>query len=36
LRVIDWTRGEKNTVRVAVVVLIAVNWAYLVAHRAQY
>jgi hypothetical protein len=36
LRVIDWTRGEKNAVRVAVVVLIAVNWAYLVAHRAQY
>ncbi|MDP9097508.1 MAG: DUF2752 domain-containing protein [Verrucomicrobiota bacterium] len=36
LRVIDWTRAEKNAVRVAVVVLIAVNWAYLVAHRARY
>jgi hypothetical protein len=36
LRVIDWTRGEKNAVRIAVVVLIAVNWAYLLAHRAQY
>ena len=36
LRVIDWTRGEKNAVRVAVVVLIAVNWAYLLAHRAQF
>jgi Protein of unknown function (DUF2752) len=35
-RVIDWTRAEKNIVRIAVVVLIAVNWAYLLAHRAQY
>ncbi len=35
-RVIDWTRSEKNAVRVAVVVLIAVNWAYLLAHRAQF
>ncbi len=36
LHVIDWTRAEKNVVRVAVVVLIVANWAYLVAHRAQY
>jgi hypothetical protein len=36
LRVIDWSRGEKNAVRIAVVVLIAVNWAYLLAHRTQY
>jgi hypothetical protein len=36
LRVIDWTRAEKNAVRVAVVVLIAVNWAYLFAHRGQF
>ncbi len=36
LRVIDWTRAEKNAVRIAVVVLIAVNWAYLLAHRAQF
>ena len=35
-RVIDWTRTEKKGVRVAVVVLIAVNWAYLLAHRAHY
>ena len=36
LRVIDWTRAEKNAVRIAVVALIAVNWAYLLAHRAQF
>lgn len=36
LRVIDWSRGEKNTVRVAVVALIAVNWIFLLAHRAQF
>jgi uncharacterized protein DUF2752 len=36
LRVIDWTRAEKSAVRIAVVVLIAVNWAYLLAHRAQF
>ena len=36
LRAIDWTQAEKNAVRVAVIVLIAVNWAYLLAHRAQY
>jgi hypothetical protein len=36
LRVIEWTRGEKNAVRVAVILLIAMNWAYLVAHRAQF
>jgi hypothetical protein len=36
LRVINWTRGEKNALRVAVVILIVVNWAYLLAHRTQY
>jgi hypothetical protein len=36
LRVIDWSRGEKNAVRVAVVVLIAANWAYLLAHSGRY
>ena len=36
LRVIEWTRAEKNVVRIAVVALIVVNWAYLLAHRAQY
>jgi hypothetical protein len=36
LRVVDWTRMEKRMVRIAVVALIAVNWAYLLAHRAQF
>jgi hypothetical protein len=36
LRLIDWTKTEKNAVRVAVVVLIAVNWIYLIMHRAQF
>jgi hypothetical protein len=35
-RVIDWTHGEQNAVRIAVILLIAVNWIYLLAHRAQY
>src|ERR1700730_11286981 len=33
IRVIDWTRAEKNAVRIAVVALIAVNWIYLLAHH---
>jgi hypothetical protein len=36
LRIVEWTRAEKNAVRIAVVVLIAVNWAYLLAHRSQF
>ena len=36
LRVIDWTRAEKNAVRVVVIVLIAANWAFLLAHAARY
>jgi hypothetical protein len=36
LRVIDWTRAEKNAVRIAAVALIAVNWIYLLAHRGRF
>ena len=36
LRAIDWTRGERNAVRIAAVALIAVNWIYLLAHRTQF
>jgi len=36
LRMIDWTRAEKNAVRIGVIVLIAVNWIYLLAHRTQF
>jgi hypothetical protein len=36
LRVIEWTRSEKNAVRIAVLAFIVVNWTYLVAHRTQF
>jgi hypothetical protein len=36
LRAIDWTRAEKNAVRITVVALIAVNWTYLLAHHTRY
>jgi hypothetical protein len=36
LRVIAWTRAEKNAVRLAVIALIVMNWAYLIAHRARF
>ena len=36
LRAVDWTRAEKNAVRIAVIALIAVNWIYLLAHRTQF
>jgi hypothetical protein len=35
LRVIDWTRREKKAIRIAVVLLIALNWAYLLAHSGR-
>jgi hypothetical protein len=36
LRLIDWTLAEKNTVRIAVIAVIVVNWAYLLAHHGRY
>jgi len=36
LRLVDWTRREKNAVRLTVVVLIAVNWIFLLSHRTQF
>jgi hypothetical protein len=36
LRFVDWTRPQKNAVRIAVIALIAVNWIYLLAHHTQY
>jgi hypothetical protein len=36
LRLIDWTRAEKNALRVAVIAIIALNWIYLLTHRAQF
>ena len=36
LRSVEWSRREKNALRLAVVALIVVNWVYLLAHRAQF
>ena len=36
LRVVDWTRTERNVVRVAIISALVLNWIYLLAHRAQY
>jgi hypothetical protein len=36
LRAINWSTTEKRILRIAVIVLIAVNWAYLLAHRTQF
>jgi hypothetical protein len=36
LRFVDWTRTEKNAVRIAVVAVILANWIYLLAHHSRY
>jgi len=36
LRLVDWSRTQRNGVRAAIVTLILVNWIYLLAHRAQF
>jgi hypothetical protein len=36
IRTVEWTRAEKNTLRIAVVILLLVNWTYLLAHHTQY
>ena len=36
LRMVDWTRTERNVVRIAVVCALLLNWMYLLAHQAQY
>ena len=36
LRLVDWTRAEKNMVRIAVAAVIAVNWIYLLVHHTRY
>ena len=35
-RMVDWSRTEKNAVRVGVIALILANWIYLLAHRTQF
>ena len=36
IRIVDWTRVEKNFVRIAVVSMLAVNWIYLLSHRDRF
>ncbi|HYJ03743.1 MAG TPA: DUF2752 domain-containing protein [Chthoniobacterales bacterium] len=36
LRMVDWTRTEKNVVRIAVVCALLVNWIYLLAQRGRF
>ena len=36
LRFVDWTRTQKDIVRIAVVAVILVNWIYLLAHHTRY
>jgi hypothetical protein len=35
-RMVDWSRTQKNAVRVGVIALILANWIYLLAHRTQF
>lgn len=36
LRLVDWTGKERNIVRIAVVCVLLLNWAYLLAHRDRF
>lgn len=36
IRIVDWTRVEKNFARIAVVSLLALNWIYLLSHRDRF
>lgn len=36
LRIVDWTRTEKNVVRIAVISALALNWIYLLAHHDRF
>jgi len=36
IRIVNWTRAEKNFVRIAVVSMLAVNWIYLLSHRDRF
>jgi hypothetical protein len=35
-RIVEWTRTEKNGMRIAVISLLALNWIYLLAHHARF
>jgi hypothetical protein len=36
LRIVDWTRMEKNIARLAIVCALLVNWIYLLAQRGRF
>lgn len=36
LRIVGWSVAEKNAARIAVLSLLALNWIYLLAHRARF
>jgi len=36
LRIVDWSVGEKNMVRIAAISLLALNWIYLLAHSERF
>lgn len=36
LRIVDWTRTEKNVVRIAVIGALALNWIYVLAHHDRF
>jgi Protein of unknown function (DUF2752) len=36
LRIVDWTRMEKNVVRIAIVCAILLNWLYLLGNRGRF
>jgi len=36
LRIVDWTKVEKNLVRIAVISMLALNWIYLLSHREKF
>ena len=36
LRIVEWTRTEKNIVRIAIVCALLVNWIYLLGQRGRF
>ncbi|MFN2622128.1 MAG: DUF2752 domain-containing protein [Chthoniobacterales bacterium] len=36
LRLVDWRRTQKNSIRIAGVAVVLVNWIYLLAHRGRF
>ena len=36
LRIVEWTRREQRFARILVIGFLLLNWAWLLAHRAQY